>query len=193
MTSRHQQELRERVLAAAVVAPPAPWRRPAGAYTYLPVGGLLGVGFGTHPDDGRDLLLVVSTDGHGVVDTRDYGKLARDRDPDPDNALPAGDDLSVPGLGPLAGRRVRIAGLCGGGLHSVTEDGWSVDVAAPDWPSHRVLLSTNGGRYDGPPGTHWWHIFHAHYSQLRAAGFSPSGRSLVVATSSDITLLIRAP
>jgi hypothetical protein len=36
MTSRHQQEFRERVLAAPVAAPP-PWRRPASAYRYLPI------------------------------------------------------------------------------------------------------------------------------------------------------------
>ncbi|MBL7626224.1 hypothetical protein [Frankia nepalensis] len=151
---------------------------------------MLGVGFGNHSHDGRDLLVVVSHDGHGVIDTRDYAKLIRDRDPDASDLLPSDDDLSVPGLGLLAGTRVRIAGLFGGGLHSTTSDGWAIDVVAPEWLRHRVLLSSDGGRYEGPSGTDWWHIFQAH-SELRAAGFSPSGRSLVIATSSDVTLLIR--
>lgn len=37
----------------------------------------------------------------------------------------------------------------------------------------------------------WWHVFHADYSELRAAGFSPSCRTLVIATSSDVTLIVR--
>lgn len=45
--------------------------------------------------------------------------------------------------------------------------GGAVDVAAPDWPSHRMLLSTNGGRFDGPPGTHW--VAHLPRRLLRVA------------------------
>ncbi|MGW5670128.1 hypothetical protein [Micromonospora sp. NPDC003776] len=77
----------------------------------------------------------------------------------------------------LAGTRVRIAGLLGGGLHATTDDGWTIDVVAPEWPNHRILLSADGGGYEGPPGTTWWHVFHADYSELRAAGFSPINRS----------------
>ena len=52
-------------------------------------------------------------------------------------------------------------------------------------------MPDGGDIYRGSAGEQWWHIFHADYSELRAAGFSPSGRSLVVATSSDITLWTR--
>ena len=86
---------------------------------------------------------------------------------------------------------MRIAGLFGGALHSTTEDGWTVEVVSPGWPHHRVLLSADGGLCRGPAGEEWWHIFHAHYSELRTAGFSPSGRTLAVATSSEITLWTR--
>jgi hypothetical protein len=106
--------------------------------------------------------------------------------------MPTGPDLSCPGLGPLAGTRIRIAGLFGGGLHATTGDGWSIHVVAPAWPNERILLSSDGDIYRGSVGTYWWHIFHSDYSELRAAGFSPSGRTLVVATSSDITLWHRA-
>ena len=54
-----------------------------------------------------------------------------------------------------------------------------------------MLLSDDGGLSQDPTGKHWWHIFHANYSELRAAGFSPSGSTLVIATSSDITLFVR--
>jgi len=166
---------------------PEPWRNIA----YTPVGGLLGIGFATHPDTGRDLVMVVSTDGHGLFDGVTGEKIARDRDPE--EPVPYGDpELSCPGLGPVAGGRVSIAGVFGGGLHASTDDGWSLRVVTPAWPHERVLLSDGGGFFFSEPhGAHWWHIFHANYSEFRAAGFSPSGRTIAVATSSDLSLWTR--
>lgn len=191
MLSDYEQRLRARFLAAPVVAPPEPWRHLDRTRRCIPVGGLQGVGFGVHPQTGVDLLMVVSMDGFGLIDATTGATIARDRDPDPDDASPSGPDLACPGIGVLVGTRVRIAGLFGGGLHATTGDGWTVDVVAPEWPNHRVLLSADGGACKGPPGTSWWHVFHADYSELRAAGFSPSGRTLAIATSSDVTLIVR--
>ncbi|MFI6154583.1 hypothetical protein ACIBCA_18065 [Kitasatospora sp. NPDC051170] len=189
MITHYQQRLRERFLSVPVLPPPAPWR-PVGHRT--PVGGLLGIGFAPAPDDGRDLVMVVSVDGHGLFDAVTGEKIARDRDPDPDTSTPdAVPDLSCPGLGPIAGIRVRIAGLFGGGLHTTTHDGWTLEVVSPEWPHDRVLLSADGGQHNGPHGESWWHIFDSTYSDLRAAGFSPSGRTLAIATSSDLTLWTR--
>ena len=184
--SAYQRAMRNRLLAAPVVPAPEPWRRVA----FEPIGGLLGIGFASHPDSGRDLVMVVSHDGHGLLDAVTGEKIARDRDPDPVDSTPdAVADLSCPGLGPVAGSRVRIAGLFGGGLHTTTEDGWTLEVVAPAWPNERVLLSGDGGLpHPGPHGERWWHIFHSNYSELRAAGFSPSGRTIAVATSSDLSL-----
>jgi hypothetical protein len=195
--SAYQQALRDRLLAAPVVPAPEPWR-PVFEYQYgVPVGGLLGIGFATHPDSGHDLVMVDSTDGHGLFDAVTGEKIARDRDPAPDpedDASDASTDLSCPGLGPIAGSRVRIAGLFGGELQTSSEDGWNVEVVAPAWPNHRVLLSRDGGSpHSGPHGEGWWHIFHAGYSEFRAAGFSPSGQTIAVATSSDLSLWTRKP
>ncbi|WP_219637066.1 hypothetical protein [Streptomyces sp. AJS327] len=174
------------------MAAPAPWRPVLDRTT--PIGGLLGVGFALHPDDGRDLVMVVSSDGHGLFDARTGEKLARDRDPDPESSTPEDSpELCCPGLGPVSGVPVRIAGLFGGGLHSSAPTGWSVDVVSPEWPHERVILSTRGGVHRGEPGETWWHVHHADYSELRAAGFSPSGRTLAVATSSDLTLWTQEP
>lgn len=191
MLSKYQRTLREGFLSVPETPPPAPWR-PIADRPH-PVGGLLGIGFGVAPGTGHDLVMVVSVDGHGLFDAVSGEKTARDRDPDPDGATPDGSpDLSCPGLGPLAGTRVRIAGLFGGGLHTTAPDGWSVHVVSPEWPDHRVVLSKGGGMPpDGPHGERWWHVFNADYSELRAAGFSPSGRTLAVATSSDLTLWTR--
>ncbi|GHE26144.1 hypothetical protein GCM10018781_78220 [Kitasatospora indigofera] len=191
MISDYQQRTREQFLSVSVISPPAPWRLVLDRRT--PVGGLLGIGFALAPDDGRDLVMVVSVDGHGLFDAVTGEKIARDRDPDPEGSTPDSvPDLSCPGLGPIAGTRVRIAGLFGGGLHTTTEDGWTLEVVSPEWPHDRVLLSTDGGiPHNGAHGESWWHIFDSNYSELRAAGFSPSGRTLAVATSSDLTLWTR--
>ncbi|MFD4671287.1 hypothetical protein ACFWNN_16240 [Lentzea sp. NPDC058450] len=181
----YQLGLRARFLAAPVVAAPAPWR-PADSHV-VAVGGLLGVGFGVDPGSGHDVVLVASSQGLGLLDGVSGERLARDREDDlgwPD------DDLTCPGIGVLAGERVPVAGLAGGGLHTGAE-GWSVDVVSPDWPHDRVLLST-GSPFRGEHGESWWHVCHSRHSELRAAGFSPSGRTLVVATSSDVTLWTRA-
>lgn len=188
--SAYQQALRDRLLAAPVLPAPEPWQpvfKPCAA-----VGGLLGIGFASHPDNGNDLVMVVSHDGHGLFDAVTGEKIARDRDPHPEDTPDAVADLSCPGLGPIADSRVRIAGLFGGGLHTTTADGWTLEVVTPAWPNDRVLLSRDGGLpHRGTYGEQWWHVFHSNYSELRAAGFSPSGQTLAVATSSDVTLWTR--
>ncbi|WP_327719071.1 hypothetical protein OG381_29350 [Streptomyces sp. NBC_00490] len=191
----YQAELRDRMLAAPVVPAPEPWRSVFEGG--VPVGGLLGIGFATHPGNGRDLVMVVSGDGHGLFDAVTGERIARDRDPDPD-AEECGRDappgLLCRGLGPIAGRRVHVAGLLGGALHTSSGDGWVLEVVSPDWPHDRVLLSRGSSMsHRAPHGEGWWHIFHSTWSELRAVGFSPSGRTLAVATSSDVTLWTRAP
>ncbi|MFI6700425.1 hypothetical protein ACIBJC_15840 [Streptomyces sp. NPDC050509] len=191
--SAYQQALRDRLLDAPVMPAPEPWR-PVFEYEYgAPVGGLLGIGFATHPESCHDLVMVVSRDGHGLFDAVTGEKMARDRAPDPEGSTPdAVADLTCPGLGPIAGSRVHIAGLFGGGLHTTTEDGWALEVVTPAWPNDRVLLSGDGGLpHSGPHGEQWWHIFHSTYSELRAFGFSPSGETIAVATSSDVSLWTR--
>ncbi|GGX39491.1 hypothetical protein GCM10010515_02400 [Streptomyces fructofermentans] len=190
----HRRAMRDRLLAAPVVPAPGPWR-PVFDHGYgVPVGGLLGIGFATDPGTGRDLVMTVSHDGHGLFDAVTGEKVARDPDPYPEGGTPdAAADLSCPGPGPLAGSRVRIAGLFGGGLHTTTGDGWTLEVVTPARPDERILLSTDGGLpHSGPHGEGWWHIFHSDHSTFRAAGFSPSGRTIAVATSSDLSLWTRA-
>jgi hypothetical protein len=122
VTSDYQQQLRARFLNAPVMPAPAPWRPLPDPY-YIPVGGLLGVGFAPHPVSGHDFVMVASHAGRGVFAASTGAKVARDRDSDPEFCMPSRPDL-----------------------------------------------------------------FHSDYSVLRAAGFSPSGRAVVIATSSDITL-----
>ncbi|MDT0447301.1 hypothetical protein [Streptomyces johnsoniae] len=193
MFTEYELQLRERFLAAPVTPAPPPWQAVFRPRTGLPIGGLLGIGFAAHPQESHDLIMVISQGGHGVFDTVTGALLARDRDPDADICDPTGPFLTCPGIGPLTGTQVRIAGLHGGGLHSTTEDGWSIDVVSPDWPHHRVLLSADGGLCHGPAGGDWWLIHHATHAPLRTTGFSPSGHTLAVATGTHLTLLTRVP
>ncbi|MFJ9345924.1 hypothetical protein [Streptomyces sp. NPDC101237] len=189
----YQRAMRNRILAAPVVPAPDPWRPVFESEYGVPVGGLLGIGFTTDPDTGHDLVMVVSHDGLGLFDAVTGEKIARDREADLEDSGRDADPAEwCPGLGPVVGSRVRIAGLFGGGLHTTSGDGWKLEVVAPAWPNERVLLSRDGGLpHSGPHGERWWHIFHSDYSELRTAGFSPSGQTLAVATSSGLSLWIR--
>ncbi|MDI9833496.1 hypothetical protein QMY38_20070 [Streptomyces sp. KAU_LT] len=172
---------------APVAPPPDPWRGVFAPAYAVPVGGLVGIGFATHPDSGHDLVLAVSHSGHGLFDAVTGERIARDDDPDPEDALPdEASGLSCSGLGPIAGSRVRVAGLFGGGLRTTTEDGWSLEVAGKVRSGEGVLLSRAGRE-----GERW--IPDIDRTELRAAGFSPSGQTLAVATSSDLALWTRRP
>ncbi len=156
LITEYQQRLRERYLAATVMPAPEPWRPVLDRRT--PVGGLLGIGFAVDPDSGHDLVMVVSRDGHGLFDAVTGEKVARDRDPDPDTSTPdASPELTCPGLGPIEGTPVRIAGLFGGGLHSTTPDGWTLDVVSPEWPTTASSSPPTAGparaRREGRGGT----------------------------------------
>lgn len=193
MDSGYGSLLRQRFLTASTVPAPPPWRCVLDSRT--PIGGLLGIGFGVDPSTGDDLVMVVSSNGHGLFHAPTGRKVARVPDPEPATCTPdCSPQLTCPGLGPLDGTPVQIAGFFGGGLHATTSDGWAIEVVSPEWPSHRVVLVHSGSAayvFDGPSGSNWWQVFNASYSTLRTAGFSPSGRTVAVATSSDLSLWVR--
>jgi hypothetical protein len=170
------------VLDQPVGQPPSPWKLAGGSA----VGGLSDVGFAP----GSDLLLVVSSQGRGVFDCLTGERVARDRSV-PEGASPDWQDpfeLWAVGIGPLAGQHIRTAGLSGGGLSVATRDGWSVERLALEWPDETLLLRRGWGFGYRPD-----EIFKiAVHSEVRAWGFSPTGRSLVYATSSDLAIWSRS-
>jgi hypothetical protein len=186
----HWQMLRARFRDAAVGAPPPPWHRPVAAARGLAIGGLVSVGFTSHPETGGDLLLIASHQGRGLVECGTGELIAHDREPDYDDGN--GPDLSGTGIGVAAGIRVPLAGLYGGGLHQLTPDGWTVDVVAPDWPAERVILSHPVQSPYHRPDRGGWDVIHdERVCELRAVGFAPSGASLVIASSCTVDLFIR--
>lgn len=168
-----------------MVAPPEPWRR----VLLAAVGGLVAVGFASAPDDGRDLVMVVSHNGLGLYDAVSGEWLAREYEPDDEQP---GDDLRCDGIGPLEGVRVPTAGLFGGGLDLVAHGGWSLTVDRSGAEGGQVVLLADGAGRRGAQGAAWWRLFGDRGVELRAAGFSPSGRTLAVATTADLTLWSRA-
>lgn len=184
MVTDHVNDLRARVRAVPSGAPPAPWVR----VPPVAVGGLTEIGVGEA--GGEELILTVSSSGRAVFDLRGQ-RLARDRaEPDDDWHDPFG--LEALGIGPLAGQRVRIAGLAGGGLPTGTRDGWGLVRFGVDWPADTVVLEPPGC------GVLWpgheagcLAVFTDDASELRACGFTPSGRAIVLATGSDLHLFVR--
>ena len=103
-------------------------------------------------------------------------------------------ELEASGIGPLMGQVVRMAGLTGGALPTTTRDGWALERLTVAWPHESVLLTAPGSWiFEDRAGRSSEFVKIAEESELRACGFSPTGRSLVVATSSDVTMYSRSP
>lgn len=168
--------VRRRIRTAPIAPPLPPWRC-LGAHA---VGGLTEVGFA----DGTDLLLVVSSQGRGIIDCRTGQRLARDRTA-PDDGWYDERRLRAFGIGPLEGQLIRLAGLHGGGLLQGGRAGWWVEGVVLDWPNVNILLGGPWGWIydDATP-----FVKLAVESEVRAFGFSDTGESLVIATSSDMTV-----
>jgi hypothetical protein len=160
--------------------PPAPWCK----RVVYPVGGLRSVGF----QDDADILLVVSEQGRGIIDCIADQKLARDHEEYYEDEI----RLEADGIGPLAGKKIRISGLYGGGLPNSTSDGWSIETVTLSWPEEILFLvepaSWFYGSLYGQPDN-FRKVFSG--SEIRAKGFSPTGRTFVIATSSDLTIYTR--
>lgn len=185
--SDHHLPLIDRVRTAPVRESPPPWRLLAAHG----VGGLTDVGFGR----GSDLLLVVSSQGRGVFDCLTGTRVARDPTM-PEVGEESWQDeyeLDAQGIGPLAGQAVCTSGLAGGGLPLMTRDRWTVERLILDWPIESLLLvPPDSWIYETRAGRSSEFTKIAEEMEVRAWGFSPTGRSLILATSSDVTIYGRA-
>jgi hypothetical protein len=168
MNTDHMTDLRRRIRQMKTQAPMLPWKRSGGAA----VGGLAAVGYA----DNSDLLLVVSSTGRGVFDCMTGKRIARDYDDRP--SWYDRTHVLAQGIGPLEGQMIRLAGIDGGGLVHTTDDGYRLWLVAPTWPDYRVILS--------PPYTTIYSALHQCVQvegdyEIRAYGFSETGRSFIVA------------
>jgi len=178
--SKHLKPLIKAIRKSPVSTPPEPWREIA----TVAVGGLSSVGFAKEEEH----LLVVSSQGRSVIDCSTGERLERDReDYHEDTSL-----LEAEGIGSLAGEKIKISGLYGGGLPNSTDDMWAVHEIVLDWPESILVMTKPGswlyGMIYDKKGDF---VKIGSTLELRAFGFSPSGRSLVIATSSDVTIYHR--
>lgn len=172
----HLEQIRNRTRGAPISPPFPPWFR----LTAHAVGGLTEVGYA----DDSDLLLVVSAQGRGVIDCRTGERVARDR-VEPNDGWYDERRLRAFGIGPLERHLIRLAGLHGGGLLNGGRDGWWVNSITLDWPDVRLLFGGPWGWiYDGT--TPFAKL--AVEREVRAFGFSDTGETFVIATSSDVTV-----
>jgi hypothetical protein len=178
MDMSHLDPLRKELLTLGASEPPRPWR----TIGRVAVGGLRSIGF----DRNSELFLVVSSAGRGVIDGVSGSKVARD-----DSEYYEGElALEAEGIGPLTGSTLRVAGLFGGGLPTMTTDGWSVEAVPLRWPVTEILLlEPYASLYDSLQGRpSRFHKLRSESETVRGYGFSYSGRTLVLATSSDVTI-----
>lgn len=185
-TPNHLGPLIDRVRTAPLRSPPSPWH----AGVSYSIGGLLAVGFAPS----SDLLLVTSSQGRGVFDCLTGKRLARDSTPASDEDNWQDDfELEAIGIGPLAAQSIRISGLPGGALAVTTKDGWSLERLTLIWPEESIVLTAPGSWiYETRPDRSSVFTKLAEESEIRACGFSPTGKSVIIATTSDVTMFSRA-
>ena len=177
----HHAKLRARLESIPTSAPPPPWKLVLNST----IGGLLAVGFAENSDE----LLVVSSQGRGMFNCLSGDRIARDDDAMYHNSDSSG--MTVPGIGKHSTSTIPVAGIHGGGLLAGSSDGWSLDVVQLPWPIH-VLFLTADFKHSFDASAQVSKICTDEPCEYRAAGFSPTGQSFVVATSGELTIYSRA-
>lgn len=167
--------LRARVAGLLSDVIPRPFERRAS----FAVGGLLSAGFAGE----TEYVLVVSADGRGVFDAATFAKIGRDRTPIRDTDL-------VRGIPPIADVEVPQMSTYGEvALPRTTPDGWSLGVISPEGDAI-VWLCAPGVDVEHPIGTGSTR-FDKRFEEVRAAGFSTSGKSLLIAEQHTLHLYHR--
>jgi hypothetical protein len=151
----------------------------------MAVGGLTAVGF----DRTRDEMLVTSANGQSIISGQTGQRLYRNREQDGlDISALKGTRLDSP-----ADERFDMAGLYGGGLRRVTDDGWAVEVVRDKCVLHPANASIHflDPAWDTYKKDATFHLLDHGGEDIRACGFSWTGRSLVVATPSTLAIWAR--
>jgi hypothetical protein len=139
---------------------------------------------GFTPDERH--LLLVSHSGRGLIELETGLLVARDADePRSDSAWLNEPLRRAVGIGPADGVPINVVGLWGGHLPQATADGWRILVERTSRDEKILLAHSAGGprwvpdRPDRPT------------TEVRAAGFSSTGRFFVIATASDVAIFAR--
>ena len=181
MSNVNKESLKTIYKGMTLSDPPAPWKRVS-----CFISGVTAVGFGEE----TELMLVLTHSGIGVIDciSGDVIEHVVNADDYVEDPYP----VTAKGIGPLVGQHIRLAGLWGGGLRTMTPDGWKVHRAAPNWPDESAILCPPEAPelYDDPIQAVM--LVKDVELGIRAVGFSDSGQTLVVA-STDLFIWTRIP
>lgn len=155
-----------------------PWRQIA----VMGIGGLTALGFSRTNED----MLVTSHNGQSVISGTTAKILYRNRDDDGlDRSALKGTRLDHP-----ADERFDMAGLYGGGLRATTDDGWTVERLRGHCILHPAGASIHflGPAWETYEKDATFHLIDNTGEDIRAFGFSWTGRTLVCATSSTLAV-----
>ncbi|MEM8523458.1 MAG: hypothetical protein AAGG68_02385 [Bacteroidota bacterium] len=157
--------------------------------SFWAVGGLREIGFKSN----SDLLMVLSSQGRGIFDCITNKKIGRDY---LDYYMEDWDENSgiVEGFGILKNEKI----MCGGFeapdiLKKETDDGWIVKTGKeirPNWQKKKLMAEVMFIQKANPKEKIEIGVFH--YGINRSYGFSDTGNSFVLATSSDLSVWNRA-
>ena len=156
---------------------PKGWRK-----TVFAIGGLSEIGFSKQYSN---LLLVISSQGRGVINCESSELLDRDYDTNFDWIDSY--ELTAKGIGILSNEKVIVSGLHGGGLPLMNKNGDSLIFMATEWPIIDIIFEPNfKSIYKEDQVKECFEIFHDY--ELRTYGFSYDGKTFVIATSSEINI-----
>lgn len=173
----NKKRLKSLVRQTKEIDEPNSWRK-----TGFAIGGLSEIGFSKQ---NPNLLLVVSSQGRGVIDCQKSELIERDYDTNWDWINPY--ELTAQGIGVLSDEKVMVSGLHGGGLPLMNVNGDHLLCMATEWPIIDIIFEPNlKSIYKQNEAKECFRIFHDY--ELRTYGFSYDGNTFVIATSSEINI-----
>ena len=128
--AEHREKTNSKILSLPFTKAPRGWHGP---YSFT-VSGLQYIGF----SGDSKYLLVVSSDGIGLIDIETKETIARDYDRA--EALLDERNLVCTGIGILENESIRLTGIGGGGLPLFSGTGDSLFLSAPLYPCYDVIF-----------------------------------------------------
>lgn len=173
----NKKRLQNLVNETKVIDEPSGWKKSTFA-----IGGLTEIGFSKY---NPNLLLVISSQGRGLIDCQNSELIERDNDTDFEwiNSY----EMTSQGIGVLSNEIILVSGLHGGGLPLLNKNGDELLYMATEWPIIDIIFEPNfKSIYKENEAKECFRIFHDY--ELRAYGFSYDGETFVIATSSEISI-----
>ncbi|WP_284651422.1 hypothetical protein [Flavobacterium terrisoli] len=146
------------------------------------VGGLSNVGFSKKFPE---MLLVISSQGRGVIDCSKFELIERDYD-DSWEWMDTYELWSM-GIGKLFDEKILVGGIHGGGLPFLNKYGDSLQFMATQWPIIDLIFEPNfKSIYQEDEAKDCFKIFSDY--ELKAYGFSYDGNYFITATGSEVNV-----